>query len=182
LIAGLLVLGLAVWWWLPSVPSRPGNDPDAAVANTPPREASFEEPDVYDPGPNGRRAVPAEPSPVAAEPAAPAPEEAEAPPGAYDAPLPTLGVEEPMRPSDPDAPPVEPLPSRNTEPLTQEQQLNRAVFWRGMLDGRVEELNGQLATAVENEDEAAQARLRRQIERLEARRPEADQRVEELQQ
>ncbi len=178
LIAALLIVGLVVYWRLSGSPGSirggpAGSGPEASG------QGSFAEPEVIESRSARRRADGGAPGARVA--GAVEAEGAPPPEGAYDPPLPTLGVEEPMHRVDPDAPPPQPPPSRNTEPLTPEQELGRTVFWRGMLDGRIAEINQQLEQAEELGDDRAARRARRMLERLEAQRPVVEERIRELQ-
>ena len=180
-VGALLVVGLAAWWWVSSSsdPAAPGSSTSGAPEVASAGGGGFDDPEIVASAAARRRADGGASSANGADepPAAPG----ATPEGAYDPPLPTLGVEEPMHQPDPDAPPVQPPPSRNTAPITPEQELGRTVFWRGMLDSRITELRRQLAQAEELGDDPAVRRAQVMLERLEAQRPRVEERIEELQ-
>ena len=87
------------------------------------------------------------------------------------------------RPSseDRDYPPAPDLETRlaQMEPPTPEQRVQRAHFFRNLLNARIEQLEGQLAQAEEAGDEARADHYRRQLERLRVQQPDADRYVRE---
>ncbi|MCA9607254.1 MAG: hypothetical protein KC619_16730 [Myxococcales bacterium] len=174
----LAFAGVGIWYALKDDPAPP---PPPPPAEEPPAREAMEEPAPAEPAPppatdfdpdryarmllDGGTAAQAE---AAAEIYAPEP--------------PSRGVAEAeevararMEARAAEAP--EPAPP---EPLTTRQQLRQVVFWHGLLDDRTTAMREQIAAAEARGDEAAAARGRRILDRLEAQRPEINRRLESL--
>lgn len=106
----------------------------------------------------------------------------------YDPPLPTTGV--PETPEQVEARRAALRARQEAErddeeaprgPGTPAEQLAAATAWRGLLDGRLQTLRGQLEEFEASGDEARAQRARRLIERLEGQRPGLSRRIRDLQ-
>ncbi|MCB9593827.1 MAG: hypothetical protein H6719_13925 [Sandaracinaceae bacterium] len=185
LALGVLALaGVGVWWLLspgpePPAPAPPEPEEEVEVADAPPEpepvEAPPAEPEDFDPDRLARILLDGGTA-LEAEEAA----------DLYDPPAPTRGVEEPIEVAAErmraraEAAAERPAPAPR-EPLTPQQELRQATFWRGMLDDRINAMREQVQAAERAGDDAAATRARRVMQRLEAQRPAVNRQIENLQ-